>query len=533
MGDAAVLDLTIGNGDDYAFGSYIVQATDAAQAELDQLDDIIALAERLQPECDQLDYALAAGSGALCGVIDIFCVGAPGDSKLQGPALQWMRRTTVTFAKLCGWNGVQTGIQSAAAFLATKFLADSDSPLARKLGLLFDEDIDPESRAKSFRVFGRESSLLSLPTLIPHWPENSACCSMKTSIRKAGPSRSACSAVNRRCSVSSSPFSANSPPRPLPGMRANSTLCMTRMQAPACTAVHLRRNDKDAGAGLHGSTPAEKVFCGIVNWLGHQLFGRGDAVDAMQQAMPALDIPTPVWTLISQYAMHARDIPLPAPKFLERFQQLANQIYAQGYDVRFLATQSVPVLLNEALTRLFYAVRRMFAYADSADPSDFSMQAMWEACEPFSNSTVQRMLTVAHGTFCLLDTTDAAIRGVAAGAGTFNVREFVMRLNLVGAGRFAISLYGEGVRAVALQTAGPNAEFARRERTIVEDYLDGLRELGRLYSTWWGPAGSPSVYTARACGRWHCRPPGQTRNSPGASVRSSKPILMVCANSAG
>ena len=138
-------------------------------------------------------------------------------------------------------------------------------------------------------------------------------------------------------------------------------------------------------------------------------------------------------------------------------------------------------MLNEAITRLFYAVRRLFAYADSADPSDFSMQAMWEACEPFSNSTVQRMLTVAHGTFCLLDTTDAAIRGAVTGAGTFNVREFVMRLNLVGAGRFAISLYGEGVRAVALQTAGPNAEFARRERTIVEDYLDGLRELGRLY----------------------------------------------------
>ncbi len=236
MGDAAVLDLTIGNDDDYAFGSYIVQATDAAQAELDQLDDIIALAERLQPECDQLDYALAAGSGALCGVIDIFCVGAPGDSKLQGPALQWMRRTTVTFAKLCGWNGEQTGIQSAAAFLATKFLADSDSPLARKLGLLFDEDIDPESRAKSFRVFGRESSLLGVFFAI---------------------------------------------------------LGEFATTAPAGDAGKLHFvHDKDAGAGLHGSTPAEKVFCGIVNWLGHQLFGRGDAVDAMQQAMPALGIPT-------------------------------------------------------------------------------------------------------------------------------------------------------------------------------------------------------------------------------------------------
>lgn len=425
MGDAAVLDLTIGNGDDYAFGSYIVQATDAAQAELDQLADIIALAERLQPECDQLDYALAAGSGALCGVIDILCVGAPGDSKLQGPALQWMRRATVTFAKLCGWNGEQTGIQSAVAFLATKFLADSDSPHARKLGLLFDEDIDPESRAKSFRAFGRESSLLGV-------------------------------------------FFA------ILGEFTN--------MAPAGETGKLHfMHDKDAGAGLHGNTPAEKIFCGVVNWLGYQLFGRDGAVEAMQQTLPARGIPTPVWTMINQYAMRARDIPLPAPRFLERFQQLANQVYEQGYDVRFLAAQSVPVLLNEALTRLFYAVRRLFAYASSTNPGDFSMQAMWEACEPFSNSTVQRMLTVAHGTFCLLDTTDAAICGAVTGAGTFNVREFMMRLNLVGAGRFAISLYGEGVRAVALQTAGPNAEFARRERTVVEDYLDGLRELGRLY----------------------------------------------------
>ncbi|MCI6773986.1 MAG: hypothetical protein MR570_08505, partial [Bifidobacterium pseudolongum] len=284
MGDAAVLDLTIGNGDDYAFGSYIAQAADAAQAELDQLDDIIALAERLQPECDQLDYALAAGSGALCGVIDIFCVGAPGDSKLQGPALQWMRRATVTFAKLCGWSGEQTGIQSAVAFLATKFLADSDSPHARKLGLLFDEDIDPESRGRSFRAFGRESSLLGV-------------------------------------------FFA------ILGEFTN--------MAPAGETGKLHfMHDKDAGAGLHGSTPAEKIFCGVVNWLGYQLFGRDGAVEAMQQTLPARGIPTPVWTMINQYAMRARDIPLQAPRCLERFQQLANQVYEQGYDVRFLAAQS-------------------------------------------------------------------------------------------------------------------------------------------------------------------------------------------------
>ena len=424
MSDTAVLDLTIeDNG--CVFGSYIAQAAETVHMELGQLDDTIASVERLQPDCDKLDYALAASCGALCGVIDIFCVGAPGDSKLQEPALQWMRHTTVTFAKLCGWDGEQSGIQSAVVFLATKFLADSDSPHARKLGLLFEEDADPENRDRAFRAFGRESSLFGIFFAI---------------------------------------------------------LCEFTDTAPAGEAGKLHFvHDNGTGAGLHGNTPAEKIFCGIVNWLGYQLFSRDDAIGAMQQALPALGIPTPVWNMITQCAMHARDIPLPAPKFLERFQQLASQIYEQGYGIRFLAAQSVPVLLDEALTRLFYAARRLFAYTSSTDPSDFSAQGMWEACEPFSNATVQRMLTVAHGTFCLLDVTDAAIRGVVAGAGAFNVQEFVMRLNLVGAGRFAISLYGEGQRAVALRTAVPNAEFARRERTILEDYLDGLRELGRLY----------------------------------------------------
>ncbi len=445
------------------------------------------------------------------------------------------------------------------AFLATKFLADSDSPHARKLGLLFDEDIDPESRGRSFRAFGRELSLLGVFFAILGEFTNTA------------PTGGAGKLHFMHDKDAGAGLHGNTPAEKIfcgianwLGYQLFSRYDAVEAMQQALPALGI----PTPVAGLHGNTPAEKIFCGIANWLGYQLFSRYDAVEAMQQALPALGIPTPVWTMIKQYAMQARDIPLPAPRFLERFQQLANQVYEQGYDVRFLAAQSVPVLLNEAITRLFYAVRRLFAYASSTNPGDFSMQAMWEACEPFSNSTVQRMLTVAHGTFCLLDTTDAAIRGavtgagtfnvrefmmrlnlvgagrfaislygegvravalqtagtnpgdfsmqamweacepfsnstvqrmltvahgtfclldttdaairgVVTGAGTFNVREFMMRLNLVGAGRFAISLYGEGVRAVALQTAGPNAEFARRERTIVEDYLDGLRELGR------------------------------------------------------
>ena len=53
------------------------------------------------------------------------------------------------------------------------------------------------------------------------------------------------------------------------------------------------------------------------------------------------------------------------------------------------------------------------------------------------------MLIVAHSTFCLVDVGAAVIRGFATGGGSFNVAEFLMRLDIVGGGRFVISLYGE------------------------------------------------------------------------------------------
>lgn len=91
------------------------------------------------------------------------------------------------------------------------------------------------------------------------------------------------------------------------------------------------------------------------------------------------------------------------------------------------------------------------------------------------------MLTVAHGTFCLIDTGDAVIRGFATGGGSFNVAEFAMRLNIVGVGRFAISLYGEVDRGVQKNKEEENVYFLMREKIIIEDYIEGLKFLSDIY----------------------------------------------------
>jgi len=106
---------------------------------------------------------------------------------------------------------------------------------------------------------------------------------------------------------------------------------------------------------------------------------------------------------------------------------------------------------------------------------------MWKKCEPFSNPTVKRMLTVAHGTFCLVDIGDAAVRGFATGAGSINVVEFVLRLNIVGTGRFAVSLYGEVNRVVKYKSAKEEADFTSKEVVIVDNYIEGLKILSQKY----------------------------------------------------
>ena len=92
-------------------------------------------------------------------------------------------------------------------------------------------------------------------------------------------------------------------------------------------------------------------------------------------------------------------------------------IYKEGYDARFQAAQAIPVFINEIVVRLIYSVRRMIRYYSTVDKEQRSFKGIWKECEPFTNATVKRMLTVAHGTFCLVDVGDAVIRGFAAGAG--------------------------------------------------------------------------------------------------------------------
>lgn len=80
-------------------------------------------------KCDKYDYLIAVGCGAVAGLIDIFLVGAPGDSKLQDWTDAQVDKTVMLFAKTCGWSpkaGKESNVASAIGFLEKKFPVNYD-----------------------------------------------------------------------------------------------------------------------------------------------------------------------------------------------------------------------------------------------------------------------------------------------------------------------------------------------------------------------------------------------------------------------
>lgn len=411
-----VLELTIQN-DNFAFASSISSALEQADWEIQALHETIESIEGLKPECDKLDYILAASSGALCGIIDIFLVGKPGKSVLGDITDRWFANKTMDFAKLCGWKG--EGEKSAIRFLEQKFNIPYDQR-GRGDAASFIFDLSPSNH--------HFKSLAHNPTL----------CGLFFSI-----------------------------------------LDQFRNTSHFVSGGQLISLEKaDDKFELRGYDVPSKLFCAFINWFGHLISDMSGASGSKGRGM---GIPSPFWAWTNDVIAVKSALNIPVSQFDEAVNELALHIYENGYDARFQAAQAIPVFINEMVVRMIYSVRRLLRYFSNTEKGERSFQLLWHTCEPFLNSTVKRMLTVAHGTFCVLDIGDAAIHGFIEGGGTFNLVEFFLRLNIVGVGRFTISLYGEGKRALGYWKAEKDAMLAKRERVIVENYIEGLNLLAYRY----------------------------------------------------
>ncbi len=234
----------------------------------------------------------------------------------------------------------------------------------------------------------------------------------------------------------------------------------------------------DDGFELRGTNVPSKLFSAVVNWFGHII---SDISGSSGSKGRGMGIPSPLWAWTNDIITIKRKLKIEPSEFDKSVNHLSLKMFNQGYDIRFQATQAIPVIINELVVRLFYSVRRLVKFFSETEKEQRTFKELWEKCEPFSNPTVKRMLTVAHGTFCLVDIGDATVRGLITGGGTFNAFEFFMRVNIVGVGRFTISLYGEAKRGIRSSKNDRLLFDSTRERATLEYYIEGLKILSDEY----------------------------------------------------
>lgn len=416
------LDLNIDESG-FEFSTSIADALEQAENELTTLNETIKSIKDLKPNCDKLDYILAASSGALCGVIDIFLVGKPGESPLGEITDKWFANRTMDFAKLCHPKHKDfDSLESALRFLEKEFKVPYDQTGLGDAGKVV---YDLNAKNHHFKSLAHNPSLLGLFFSIIDQFTNS------------------------------SHFVSDG------------------------QLISLEKADEKWE--LRGNNISSKLFCGFTNWIGHLISDVSGSQSSARVGKRGMGIPSPLWTWTNNIIAIKAKLNLPVIETDKAMNQLALDIFKEGYDARFQTTQAIPVFINEMLVRLIYSVRRLFKYFSDTRKEERSVSLMWQRCEPFSNPTVKRMLTIAHGTFCLVDIGDAVGRSFVVGGGTFNAVEFVLRLNVVGVGRFAISLYGETTRAFSYNFAKKEADFASRETVIVKNYIEGLKILSLKY----------------------------------------------------
>lgn len=195
---------------------------------------------------------------------------------------------------------------------------------------------------------------------------------------------------------------------------------------------------------LKGGNFIAKIFSGFANWLGHLFSDMAGSSGALGRGA---GIPIPFYNLLLLLDVGEFN------KHKQSFATIATQVFERGYDFRHGIAMAIPVLTTELLTRLMWVSKQRFYH-----------QKPWKECIPSaSNPELRRMLLVAHGSLCLIDAGDAALRSGG------DMIQFLLRTNLIGWARF-------GTLALKEIHAWYNAGHI--DATAVDEYLDS--ELKKL-----------------------------------------------------
>jgi hypothetical protein len=161
-----------------------------------------------------------------------------------------------------------------------------------------------------------------------------------------------------------------------------------------------KKNPLDAFE-LRGGNFIAKLFCGVVNWIGHIL---SDLAGSNSSQGRGAGVPILGYELFQFLNINIKNVNLEdSSKSTITIAELSVKVFTEGYDARFGAAMAIPVALNHFLVRFFFALKRCFYHKlpiNQCIPVDLKLIQ--------HQPELRRMLLTAYGVLCVIDAGDAA-----------------------------------------------------------------------------------------------------------------------------
>lgn len=382
----------------------------------------IALERRIREEfslknanCDKYDYMIAGTCGLIAGLVDVLFVGAPGDSALGNATDKLAEKARDKFANFMGFN--EEGMSAAYAEYVKKRMEKGKEPLSyeryvaqrrtqfleNKFPVNYDQRHGADTGGRVKNMSSKNHHVKSMG----HWPD------------LIGLFFSILDQFN-----SASHFLDNG--------------SIISIDTTTCE--------------LRGSNFASKIFAGFVNWFGHLMSDMAGSNASAGKGNRGSGIPIPFFGLLQFLNFGEFRVKLGEKKEVkDTFAQIAVRVFEQGYDLRHGMALAIPVLVTELLIRVMWTFKQRFYHG-----------LPWGECLPSANNPeLRRMLLVGHGTLCIIDGADAAIRSKGY------MIQFMLRANIIGWARFG---------TLALKELKAWCRAGGLDTEAVDQYLDAEYE---------------------------------------------------------
>ncbi len=349
-------------------------------------------------KCDKYDYLISVFCGAVAGLVDILFVGAPGQSRLSNLTDAATDGLVKKFARMNGWSpsaGQTDNVGSAIGFLE-----------------------------RNYRVNYEHTSTVSVGGKFPMTTQN-----------------------HHYKSLGHSPD--------IVGLFFSILDQFTNKASYMSGGQLIRVDSSDPDFRLQGSNPISMLFCGFCNWLGHIMSdiagssgSRGRGSTGRGSGLP---IPFSEMFLLCDFGKFR------VGQDRQALGVVMTRAFQEGYDARFGAAMAIPVILQDLMIRVLWALKTHY-YAGKD----------WRECVPTeAHADLRIMLLVGSGTLCLIDGAHAAI--VSGG----NALAFVLHMNLIAWSRLALLVFRElwirfgpivdGAVAEFLSTMGLADQYALKQ----------------------------------------------------------------------